>query len=163
MSYWPTRSKSFWAVGRSKAAMVAPARLSAVPKPTMPVRVKVWGGPISRTRTRSPMWKWYLAAVEASMTTSSGPAGGEPLRMWSADIWGTGLNDKPMVGAPDVLTALPSGATSWAKPWTPPTASSTPGTRLTVRATDWGMGLRTAVPEGPLKAAFPRTSKSTCW
>ena len=162
-SYWPTRLKSFWAVGRSKAAMVAPARLLAVPKRTMPDRVKVCGGPISSTRTRSPMWKWYLVAVDASMTTSFGVVGGDPLRRWRADICETGLNDRPMVGAPVVFTDLPSGATSWAKPWTLPTASATPGTPLTVWPTDWAMGLRTAVSAGPLNAAFPRTSKSTCW
>ena len=48
------------AVGRSKAAMVAPARLSAVPNLTRPEMVKVWGGPARRIRTWSPTVKWYL-------------------------------------------------------------------------------------------------------
>ena len=94
--------------------MVAPARLLAEPKLTMPDKVKVCGGPVSRTRTRSPRWKWYFAAVEASMATSSALVGAEPARMWSAAICGTGSNDVPMVGAPVVLMALPSGATSCA-------------------------------------------------
>ena len=69
MSYWPTRWNSCWAVGSQKAAMVAPARLFAVPNWAMPVTVKVCGGPISRIRTCSPTWKWYLDAVPASTTT----------------------------------------------------------------------------------------------
>ncbi len=109
------------------------------------------------------MWKWYLVAVAASMATSFGVVGGAPLRMWRADICDTGSNDVPMVGAPEVEMALPVGATSWAWPVTVPTASATPGTRPTSVAMAAGMGLRTAVPAGPVKAAFPRTWKSTCW
>ena len=34
--------------------------------------------------------------------------------MWSDSICGTGLKDVPIVGAPFVVTALPSGAMNWA-------------------------------------------------
>ena len=47
----PSSWKSFWAVGRVKAAKVAPPRLSAEPKRTIPEMVKVSGGPGSSTLT----------------------------------------------------------------------------------------------------------------
>ena len=52
LSNWPTSPMSFWAVGVSKPARVAPARLSADPKRTSPVMVKVRVGPCSKIRTR---------------------------------------------------------------------------------------------------------------
>ncbi len=54
----PTRLNRLWAVGRSKAAIVAPARLLAVPNFTNPEMVKVWGGTDCRMiRTCSPTAK----------------------------------------------------------------------------------------------------------
>ena len=76
--YRPTRSNKLWAVGRSNAASVAPARLSAVPNVTRPEMVKVCGGPCNRMRTWSPTTKWYLVAVPSSMTTWCGVVGAEP-------------------------------------------------------------------------------------
>ena len=110
----PTRPNSCWAVGRSNAARVAPARLSAVPNRTMPVRVKVRGGPSSRTRTCSPTAKWYFCAVPASITTSLGVVGGRPRTSWSEEICWSGSYENPSVGAPPVVMALPSGATNCA-------------------------------------------------
>src|ERR1700676_3634245 len=111
---WPGSPRICWAVGRSKAARVAPARLLAVPKVTMAEMVKVWGGPMRRIFTRSPTWKWYLVAVPASMATWSGAVGECPLETRRAESWGLGSKDSPRVGAPPVVTALPSGATNWA-------------------------------------------------
>ena len=124
--------------------------------------MNVWGGPSSRIRTRSPTWKWYLDAVPASTTTWWAVVGAEPWRSLRADSVGLGSNEVPMVGAPPVVTALPSGATNCAYPETDPLAATTPGTARTVAATDWGIGLRTA-PSLPVKAAVPRTTKLTFW
>ena len=118
----PTRPNSRWAVGRSNAARVAPARLSAVPNRTNPVMTKVCGGPMSRIRTWSPTAKWYFCAVPASMTTSSGAVGGRPFDSCRADTFWLGLKDSPSVGAPPVVMALPSGATNCAYPLTVPSA-----------------------------------------
>ena len=65
-------------------------------------------------RTWSPTWKWYFWAVPASMATSSGVVGAVPAARLSADSWGLGSKEKPRVGAPPVVMALPSGATNWA-------------------------------------------------
>ena len=102
--------------------MVAPARLSAVPNFTIPVMVKVCGGPVSRTRTRWPTAKWYFFAVPSSMRTSSGVVGAVPSVRWSDDSCGFGSNDSPMFGAPPVLTAFPFGAMNCAYPVTLPCA-----------------------------------------
>jgi hypothetical protein len=77
-SNWPDSPNSCWAVGSENAARVAPARLSAVPNCTMPVRVKVWVGPSSRMRTCWPTLKWYFWAVPASISTSWGVVGARP-------------------------------------------------------------------------------------
>ena len=69
VSNLPTSPMSLWAVGRSKAASVAPARLSAVPKLARPLMVNVWVGPCSRIRTRWPTLKSYFCAVPRSITT----------------------------------------------------------------------------------------------
>ena len=74
------------AVGSVNAARVAPARLSAVPNWTMPVMVKVWGGPADRMRTRCPTVKSYFCAVPASITTSSEVTGGLPAIRCRGDI-----------------------------------------------------------------------------
>ena len=50
----PLRLRSSWAVGRSKPTRRAPPRLSACPKPMMPLTVKVRAGPWNSTLTRSP-------------------------------------------------------------------------------------------------------------
>ena len=68
----------------------------------------------------------------------------------------------PIVGAPPVVTALPSWDTNWAYPDAVPLAAATPGTTRTLAATDSGIGLRTA-PPFPVKAAWPRTTKLTFW
>ena len=81
----PTSLKRCWAVGRSKAARVAPARLSAVPNLTRPEMVKVCGGPENSMRTWPPTLKWYLLAVPTSMRTSLGVVGAVPLVRWSAE------------------------------------------------------------------------------
>ena len=72
--------------------------------------VKVRVGPCSRMRTFSPTLKPYFCAVPRSMATSLGVVGGRPDAMWSAEICGLGSNSTPRVGAPPVVTALPSGA-----------------------------------------------------
>ena len=163
-SRWPVSPNSCWAVGSENAASVAPARLSAVPNRTMPVRVKVRGGPASRIRTCWPRVKWYFWAVPASMTTSSGVVGARPWARVSEEICWSGSKDSPRVGAPPVVMALPSGATNWAYPVTVPSAAATPGTPRTEARRDSGMALRTAPPpELSVKAAFPRTSKSMFW
>ena len=69
-SYWPWASKRTCAVGKLKAASVAPARLSEVPKLTRPLIRKVCGGPANSTRTGWPTSKWYLRAVPTSITRS---------------------------------------------------------------------------------------------
>ena len=80
----------------------------------MPEMVNVRGGPMRRIRTRSPTWKWYLVAVPASMATWSEEVGPCPLDTRRAESCGLGSKDSPMVGAPPVVTAWPSGATNWA-------------------------------------------------
>ena len=77
---------SLWAVGVSKAASVAPARLSAVPKRARPVMVKVCVGPCSNIRTRWPTSKPYFCAVPRSMTTSWGVVGRVPWTSRSSEI-----------------------------------------------------------------------------
>ncbi len=106
----PTSPNTCWAVGRSKAASVAPARLSAEPNLTRPEMVKVRVGPASRTRTRSPTLKWYLSAVPTSMATSVELVGAVPPVTVRTESCRLGSKEKPMVGAPPVVTAFPSGA-----------------------------------------------------
>ena len=52
----PSRFIPLWAVARSKPTRRAPPRLSASPKPMMPLTVKVRAGPWNRTLTWSPGW-----------------------------------------------------------------------------------------------------------
>ena len=80
VSYWPTLPSTRWAVMVSKAARVAPARLSASPKPAMPTTSYSSGGPWPRMPTRAPTSIFWALAVPASMATSPGPAGALPLR-----------------------------------------------------------------------------------
>ena len=111
---WPSSPKSRWAVGRLNAAMVAPARLSAVPNPTIPERVKVCGEPGNRIRTWLPTLKWYLRAVPWSITTWVEVDGGLPATRRSEESRRSALYDEPMVGAPPVVMAFPFGAMNWA-------------------------------------------------
>ncbi len=67
--------------------------------------------------------KWYFCAVPASITTSCGEVGAVPDASWSAESWGSASYDRPSVGAPPLLMALPSGATNWAYPPTVPSAN----------------------------------------
>ena len=53
-------------------------------------------------------------AVPSSMTTWSEVVGAAPATTSSADSWELGSKEKPRVGAPPVVMALPSGATNWA-------------------------------------------------
>ena len=110
----PTSPMTRCAVGMSKAARVAPARLSAVPKRARPVMVKVWVGPCNRMRTWSPTLKSYFCAVPRSITTSWGVVGAVPSTMWSSEICELGSKESPSVGAPPVLIALPSWPMNWA-------------------------------------------------
>ncbi len=110
LSNLPTSPRTFCAVETSNAASVAPARLFAVPKRVRPVMVKVRVGPCRRMRTDWPTLKSYFCAVPRSMATSRGPVGGRPWAIWSAEISWLGSNSTPNVGAPPVVTALPSCA-----------------------------------------------------
>ncbi len=114
VSNWPTSPMSAWAVGMSKAASVAPARLSAVPKRARPVMVKVRVGPWSRMRTDWPTLKSYFCAVPRSMTTSWGVVGRVPSTSRRAEICWSGSKETPSVGAPPVEMALPSWPMYWA-------------------------------------------------
>ena len=103
------------AVGSVNAASVAPARLLAVPNWVMPVMVNVRGGPADRMRTCWPTAKWYFCAVPASITTSSGVAGGPPAIRCSGEIcWSGSKADAEGGRAAAVAMALPSRATNWA-------------------------------------------------
>ncbi len=113
-SNWPTSPRSAWAVGVSKAARVAPARLSAVPKRARPTMVNVRVGPCNRIRTGWPTLKSYFCAVPRSMTTWLGVVGSLPWTSRSAEICWSGSKERPRVGAPPVEMALPSGAMYWA-------------------------------------------------
>ena len=96
-------------MGRSKAAMVAPARLSAVPNLTRPEMVKVCGGPDRRTRTWSPTLKWYFWAVPSSITTWFGVVGAVPWARCSDDSCELGSKDRPNVGRPSRADGLAVG------------------------------------------------------
>jgi hypothetical protein len=93
-------------VDSEKPASVVPARLSALPKVTMPVTVKVCGDVPSRTRTRSPTLKWSFVAVPLSMTTSAAAVGARPSTRRTDDSWRSGSKEKPSA-EPASPTALP--------------------------------------------------------
>ena len=159
----PSRLSTSWAVGRVKPARVAPPRLPAEPKPMMPETVKVRAGPWSRTLTRSPTAKPCFSAVWASTTISFGPLGSRPERTvvpaWSS---GAELIETPRVGAPPVVTGLPSLSTNWANPVTEPSATLTPSTALTSLRTSSGIGSRTS-PIWPVNTSSERTATSMPW
>ncbi len=74
----PTLSSTSCAVAVSNAASVAPARLSASPKPSVPEIVNSRGGPWNRIVIVSPTARSYFVAVAASTATSVGPDGALP-------------------------------------------------------------------------------------
>ena len=76
-------------MGRSKAAKVAPPRLSAEPNRTMPEMVNCFGGPTRRILTLSPTLKWYFAAVPASIATCVEVRGAVPLVRFNAESSGS--------------------------------------------------------------------------
>ena len=69
---------------------------------------KRWTGPRAITPTSSPILKFFVLAVEASMSTSPGPLGQLPLvrvsglKRWPSGVW---LNARP--GAPPLEITLP--------------------------------------------------------
>ena len=79
---------------------------------------------------------------------------------WSS---GAELIETPRVGAPPVVTGLPSLPTNWANPVTEPSATLTPSTALTsFRRTSSGIGSRTS-PIWPLNISSERTATSMPW
>ncbi len=145
----PTSPRILCAVGSSKAASVAPARLFAVPKRVSPEMVKVCVGPRSRIRTCWPTEKPYFLAVPRSITTSCGVVGGPPAASRSGDSCWAVSQETPRVGAPPVEIAVPSWLMNCAVPATVPSATCTPGTARTVASRDSGTGLRVAPPPLP--------------
>ena len=139
----PSLPSTRCAVGRSNSAHVAPPRLSASPYPATPTTSNSPGGPSNTTSTRSPTWMSCACAVPASITTWSGPLGGDP----------PGLSVNPFssfhadaaVGGPNVPITLPvAGSTICAYPTTSPSARATPGTPRTSSRTDSGIGSRSS-------------------
>ncbi len=113
--------------------------------------------------TRSPTAKPCFSAVWASTTISFGPLGSRPERTvvpaWSS---GAELIETPRVGAPPVVTGLPSLSTNWANPVTEPSATLTPSTALTSLRTSSGIGSRTS-PIWPVNTSSERTATSMPW
>ena len=164
VSHLPLPFSAVWPVCLSKTVSVAPPRLSAEPNPKMPVIVARIGGPCSSTVTTSPMRKSYLRAVWASMPISPARRGGRPVRARTPDNWGSFVAVTPRVGAPPVVTAFPSLATSCAYPARAPSATRTPGTFATTGMSD--PGTRSAGPasmplEPPLNSGIPLTCTAT--
>src|SRR5581483_5655442 len=116
------RCRTRWAVAVSHRANLAPARLSADPKPTTPTSVYV------------PVWL-------ASMPSSPSPFGARPDLMENGDSVPSPAAEPPKFGAwpPTSLPSLPMMA---ARPCTYPSASATPGTFRTASRTDAGTGPR---------------------
>ncbi|GIV00261.1 MAG: hypothetical protein KatS3mg014_1876 [Actinomycetota bacterium] len=156
-SYTPTLSKRSCAVRRSKKASVAPARLSASPKPAIPTISNSPGGPVNRIRTRSPSSRSWARAVAASIATSSGPSGARPCRRVTTVE--AGSHDRPIVGGPIPPITWPlAGSTICAYPWTSGRAAATPSTLRTTSSTRSCSGRRPSVPPPPGPA--PVTSKA---
>ena len=145
-SYCPTRSNSCWAVGSQKAAMVAPARLLAVPNRTMPEMVKVCGGPASRIRTCSPTVKWYFCAVPASTTTWWASVGRRALDELERRQRGFGSNEVPIVGRPAGGDGLAVGGHELGVARDGPVGVRHAGHGGRWSTSDSGIGLRTAPP-----------------
>ena len=98
----PGIPKSRCASLRSKVASVAPARLSAEPKLTMPTMVKVSLPDWKAMSIGSPTANFCALAVPASITTSPGAFAPRPLpgSMRAALMAGSSLQLVPMVGGP---------------------------------------------------------------
>ena len=99
VSKYPRELNRSCAVGRSKPARVAPARLSSLPKVTIPEIVNVSGEESSSTRTWLPTRKWYFVAVALSITTASGVEGARPATSPMDDSCRSGSNENPSADA----------------------------------------------------------------
>src|SRR5258705_3136327 len=138
----PRRWSTRWAVGTSHSANLAPARLSAEPKPTMPTTVYV---PVTLASIliRSPTAKCSRLAVPASMATSSGPLGARPSLTENGESVPRLEAEAPKFGACPP-TILPSRPTIAARPCTYPPASATPLVFWITASSDAGTGPRSA-------------------
>ena len=109
-SNWPTSPRSAWAVGMSKAASVAPARLSAVPKRARPVMVNVRVGPLQQNAHllahREVVLLRRAEVHDHVVGRSSAPC---PGRGGGRRSVGSGSNEMPRVGAPPVVIGLAVG------------------------------------------------------
>ncbi len=128
----PSLSSSFWAVGTSKIAKVAPPMELRSPYLAIPTIVKSCAGPSAATPIRSPSSRSSSPATPSSIATSWAPRGQRPStrlsglkRSYSGAVSMPKAND----GAPPVSIASPSGRSSFVwKSCTDPVATSTPST-----------------------------------
>jgi hypothetical protein len=126
----PTR---FWASSVVNSTQLAPAGLSADPKPAMPTRSNVFTPALVWTRTWSPTWKPAVLAVAASTTISSAARGPRPERRSKGLRSAFSCQLPPIVGGPKVELPM---ASPWrsrirAAPTTLPSAAATDGTAAT--------------------------------
>ena len=139
-SSWPTLSKIRWAVPTSKPDSVAPPMFVEPPKRKIPARRIFCAGPSAWTPIVSPTFQCSSPAVRLSTTTSFGP-GQVPLANVIELSSGAFLSTlKPMFGAPPWEIALPFLPIRCADPATPPIASLTPGSCLTLGSSVSGNG-----------------------
>ncbi len=156
----PERSMSSCAVCTSKAAAVAPRRLSVSPMRKMPEIVNSREPLVKMIEIRWPTVRSCAVAVPASTATSVDVVGSFPstrLRPASVD------QEVPIVGAPPGVMASPvTGSTIFAYPWMLPTTSFTPGTASTVATTDSGTGSRSWPPPPPGPPACAANAETPC-
>lgn len=111
---WPGSSSSRWAVAGSNAVRLAPARFPVVPKRKVPTTRAVCGGPLTSTVTVSSTWIRCRCAVPVSIATSPDRCGPPPCSRCAGENNAESVQSTPSVGAPVVVTGLPSGRTSCA-------------------------------------------------
>ncbi len=158
-SSFPTRWKSRCEVGRSNPDSVAPPRLAAPPKWTMPEIFIRSVGPFACTPIGCPTLRSFLCTVASSITTwfARGQFPSTSVSVLSSGRVGSTL--KPRFGAPPKWTTLPL-STRCAFPPTPPTASATSG-RLRIRGSSDSSKGGAVVPLSlRLKADLPVTVAS---
>ena len=146
----PVLPRTSCAVGVSNMASVAPARLSASPKPAIPEIVNSRGGPWNKIRMVCPTARSYFFAVPASTATWSAPTGFSPERRTRPVL--VLLQLTPSVGGPTPpIASSVAGSIICAYPKTPPSAVFTPGTSCTVGRSVSGIGSRSLPlpPPGP--------------
>jgi hypothetical protein len=154
----PWRSKSFWAVGRSKIVRVAPRKLFELPNLTMPEIVNSPDPVGVMIRTRCPTDRSWSEAVAASTATWSGPDGGVPATVMSWVL--SGSHEFPNWGAPPFrITSPVDGSTICTGiDDTDPSAAATPSTPWTSGRTLAGIG----VPVVPLPSPAAPGLKAVC-